>query len=271
MILELDKGNFQEILQIYLRKDTIFPLILAVIQGKQSGWIFVDDPDHPAYAIIITKFGFMQFVDLENGDNFGKDIIEFLASPNTVIPNYLLWYAPPYQAQKLLDRVMPEFVQRRKRTRFIFNKQNIENPIECPTGFEVRLLDRSLMKKTAHFKLDISSRFWTSTDDFLAHGFGACVMKDDEIVSLCYSACVVNNLSEIDVVTKTEYRGLQLATLAAQKFIYECIHRGISPTWDCFLNNSASMKLASRLGFIQTISYPFYSFNTPVNLAAGVD
>jgi len=265
VIFELDKNDYKKILPLYLKEKIAFPLILAVIQRKQRGWVFVDDPGRPTSALVVTNFGFTQLI---GADDFGIEVIRFFQFPESYLPSYLLWYSPPLRIQELLDKFTPERVRRRERARFIFKKQSIENPIEYPVGFGVRLLDRELIRKTELFKLDIGSRFWKSPDDFLEHGFGACVMKDEEIVGMCYSACIVDELAEVDVVTKHKYRGMGLATVAAQCFISECVRRGITPTWDCFVNNIASMKLANRLEFVQTVSYPFYSFNIPADFAS---
>lgn len=265
MVFELDKKDFEKILPLYLREGMVFPLILAVIQQKQRGWVFVDDPLHPAFVMVMNNFGFMQFIGAKE---LNDDFIKFLESPKAYIPSYLLWYSPPLQIQKIFDGFAHEHARRRERARFVFNKQVIENPAECPAGFDVQYLDNELIKKIEHFKLDIGSRFWMSTDDFLENGIGACVMKDGEVASLCYSACVVNNLAEIDVVTQEEYRGMGLAVVAAQNFMSECLRREIAPTWDCFINNTASMKLAGKLGFEQEQTYNFYSFNVPIALQA---
>jgi RimJ/RimL family protein N-acetyltransferase len=183
----------------------------------------------------------------------------------TLLPS-ILWYSPPVQAQAVLDRLPEGKVRRRERVRLAYQNQLFnENTFECPAGFYVRYLDSDLIEKTSHFKLEIGSRFWASTDDFLKNGIGACVMKDGEIVSLCYSACVVNNLAEIDIVTQEEYRAMGLAAIAAQNFVSECMRREITPTWDCFAANIASVRLARKLGFEEKQSYFLYSFNLPIH------
>lgn len=268
MIFELDKNDFKKILALYLKEEIVFPLILAVIEQKQSGWVWVNDPANPIFAMVVTKSGFIQFIGTKGKENFEINIIKFFGSPSPSIPTYLLWYSPPLQIQKILDEHIPKHVRRRERARFILKEHIIENPAQCPDGFYVRPLDEELLKKTLHFKLDIGSRFWASTGDFLQHGIGACVMKDEKIVSLCYSACIVDNLAEIDIATQEEYRGMGLAEIAAQTFIAACSRRGITPTWDCFLMNTASMKLAKKLGFEEKLSYLLYSFNVPINLSS---
>ncbi|MBK7653139.1 MAG: GNAT family N-acetyltransferase [Flammeovirgaceae bacterium] len=84
--------------------------------------------------------------------------------------------------------------------------------------------------------MDIGSRFGHLLMTFLGMDLAFVQMKGDEIASLCYSACVVDDLAEIDIVTREEYRGMGLAFVAAQSFMTECV-TAIAPTWDCFLNN----------------------------------
>ncbi|MBL0268163.1 MAG: GNAT family N-acetyltransferase [Chitinophagaceae bacterium] len=263
MIFELDKNDFVKILPMYLNEGKTFPLILAVIHQKQPGWVFVDDPVQPTSAMIMNNFGFLQLVSVEN---FERDFIKVFKFPGISMPSYLLWYSPPPQIQEMFDGFLHEHVRKRERARFIFKKNTVENLVKCPDGFNIRRLDKELIKKTLNFKLDIGSRFWASIDDFLEQGIGVCVMKGGEIASLCYSACVVDDLAEIDIVTQKEYRGIGLAAAAAQSFMTECVRREIIPTWDCFVNNIASMKLAAKLGFEEEWKYYFYSFNLPINL-----
>lgn len=239
--------------------------MLAVVQQQQRGWVFVDNLARPISALVINNFGFMQLIGAKNSDN---NLYEFFKSPTNSIPAYLLWYSPPLQIQKILDGFNQ--VRRRERVRFVFKKKAFENPVECPAGFTVQRLNKESIEMAETLNLEIGSRFWASTNDFLEHGIGTCLIKDGHIVSLCYSACVVDNLAEIDVVTQEEYRGMGLAVIATQNFITECVRRGITPTWDCFINNTASMKLAVKLGFEEERTYPFYSFNTPLTLSANV-
>ena len=264
MFFELDPSDFKIILPLYSRVATIFPLILAVVRRQQRGRVFVDDPANPNSALVVNNFGFMQYAGTKAVDD---QLISFLQYPAQSMPAYLLWYAPPLQTQKILDELSHQLVRRRERTRFTFHAKTITGPVTCPTGFTVQSLNLELMEKTRHFKLDIDSRFWASAADFFEHGIGTCVIKDGEVVSLCYSACIVADVAEIDVITQTEYRGMGLAGIATRVFIAECLRRGITPTWDCFNRNTASLRLANSLGFTQSFVYPFYSFNIPLHVS----
>jgi GNAT superfamily N-acetyltransferase len=268
-MFELAQDTFFKVRPLCQVEETHFPLIQAVIQKKQQGWIFVDKPDDPVSALVITKFGFMQMFGVEHSEDFDADIVAFFSQQDTQTPSYLMWYSPSPQWQNKLNAFVPGQVRRRERMRFIFNDQQADylgSPVDCPADFKLRLLDEKLLEKSGSLKLAIDSRFWSSTDDFLKNGLGVCLITDGEIASLCYSACVVDRLAEIDIVTREEYREKGLASVVARRFIQECRQRGILPTWDCFIGNIASMKLAIKLGFIQDTNYLFYSFNTPLYL-----
>jgi GNAT superfamily N-acetyltransferase len=265
-MVELTKNAIEKIQALHQTVDIHFPLIEAVIQKKQRGWVFVDNPDNPTSVMVVTNFGFMQTFGAQQSERFNADTADFFTRRDPQKPSYLLWYSPPPHWQNIMDK-SPDQVRRRERMRFNFNKQRADylgRPLECPSGFELSLLDDGLIEKTDGFKLNIGSRYWASVDDFLNNGFGVCVIKDGEIASLCYSACIVNGLAEIDVVTQAEYRGQGLAVAATRFFIRECMGRGMEPTWDCFVNNTASMNLAEKLGFVQASGYLFYSFNIPI-------
>ncbi|MEP6894767.1 MAG: GNAT family N-acetyltransferase [Chloroflexota bacterium] len=266
-LFELPPHNFEKILPLYLSEEKIFPLILAVVRQKQRGWVFVNDSIQPASALVINNFGFMQFIGIKDIDD---RLINFFGSPKASMPSYLLCYSPPPQIQKMLDDFPEQQVRRRERVRFAFNQPINRDKAKYPSGYEVQLLTEELIRITTHFQLDLGTRFWASTTDFLEHGIGIGVVKDGAVVSLCYSACVVDKLAEIDIVTQGQHRGLGLAKIAAQAFINECIRRGITPTWDCFTSNTASMQLARQLGFEETYAYFLYSFNLPINLLTKV-
>lgn len=264
-MIELEPQAYKQVLPFYMaQKKSLFPLILAVIQNKQAGRVFVDDILNPSSVLVIHKFGFMQVFGVEGADRFDADLADFFSIKREDVPSYLLWYSPPQRWQLKLDRLENGLVRKRERARFVYYEQSPDLWQDVSAGYDVQLLDKVLLKKTDDFNLNISSRFWSSVDDFLKNGVGVCLLQDNQIVSLCYSACIVNGMAEVDVITRDGYQGQGLATIVAQRFIQECVRKKIMPTWDCFMNNTASVKLAEKLGFSETETYFFYSFNIPI-------
>lgn len=269
MIAALEPKDYPSVLPLYQELESVFPLIGAVIENRQRGQIFVDQPESPASAVVITDFGFMSFLGTDQNKNFNAGLANLLADTTGIKPAYLLWYAPPTAWRQRLDALVPEPVRCRERARFEFRHERadfIHHVLTCPPGFELKRLNEQLLPKTDELGTNISSRFWSSGSDFLKQGLGVGLVKHGRVVSLCYAACVVGGLAEIDIVTAPEYRGSGLGTLVAQQFIKESLREGITPTWDCFTGNLASFKLAERLGFVSVRTYSFYNFNIPLKV-----
>ena len=269
MIAALEPKDYASILPLYQDLESVFPLIGAVIQNQQRGQVFVDQPGSPASAVVITGFGFMSFLGTDQNEDFNSGLASLLADTTRIKPAYLLWYAPPAAWRQRLDALLPEPVRCRERARFEFRAELadfIHHGSRSPHGFELKRINEELLPKSEELGTNISSRFWSSGADFLKHGLGVGLVKDGKIVSMCYAACVDGGLAEIDIVTAPEYRGSGLGTLVARQFIKECLHDGVTPTWDCFTGNLASYKLAERLGFVSVRTYPFYNFNIPLKV-----
>lgn len=85
-------------------------------------------------------------------------------------------------------------------------------------------------------------------------------MKDKErVISEGVSIFKSKNYAEIDIITDSNYRGKGLASVVAEQFIDYCLSENIQPRWDCDVDNSASINLASKLGFINPEKYDVYT------------
>jgi RimJ/RimL family protein N-acetyltransferase len=250
----------------WVRGTTVdFPLIQAVLESRQDGHTLANDDEEPSVVLVVTKFGFTYAFGEEADEEQWRDLVGTLFTHENLKHRYLLWYDPPPACRYVLTTLPDEVVKKRTRTRFKFDSKRQDNELRdegLPAKVEVRKVDRQILAKLSRFRLDIGARFWRSEQDFLDQGFGFVAEIDDEIASICYSACVVNGLAEIDVVTLDNHRGQGLAGAVCKAFIGHCRREGITPTWDCFDYNKASCRLAAGLGFEAFKTYPFYSLNT---------
>jgi RimJ/RimL family protein N-acetyltransferase len=55
-----------------------------------------------------------------------------------------------------------------------------------------------------------------------------------------------------------KYRGRGFAYHACAALIEYCIRKGLMPVWSCRYENTASYRLAQRLGFVPTLYLPYY-------------
>lgn len=268
MIEELQPGEFSRVLPLYRVQPGCFPLISAVIQELQRGSILVDNRERPSVAVVITSFGFMLAVGSEHNQEFNAGLTTLLRE-GRLAPSYLLWSDPPANWSERLEAAGPGLVRKRERARFEFQQAKatwLDQEEAIQTGFTLQPLTAELLSQAEKFGLNLDSRFWSSATDLLEHGLGVCLVKDGQIASICYAAAVVDGVAEVDVATDKDLRAQGLANIVAQEFIRRSLGHGIMPTWDCFLENAGSMRLAEKLGFAEAYRYQFYSLNIPLPL-----
>lgn len=246
-------------------KTVEFPLIQAVLEGSQEGTIIVDDCEEPTLTLVVTKFGFTYAMGRGTEDQMWREAVELLLSHEALTNRYLLWYDPPAKCKPFLDALPGSVARVRTRIRFVMNSTDEAPELvteRLPQGVAIHRIDGSLFRKLTPFELDLGSRFWRSDLEFLEKGFGFVAELDGEIASICYTTCVANDCTEIDVVTLEKFRSNGLASAVSKAFLRHCFQEGITPKWDCFDYNLSSRRLAVSLGFEELKRYPFYSLHT---------
>lgn len=91
--------------------------------------------------------------------------------------------------------------------------------------------------------------FWKDAGHFYNQGIGFSLFYDNKLASTAYSAYVHDNYLELGIETLEEYRGKGLAQHVCSAFIDYCLQNNFEPVWSCRYENTASYKLAQKLGF----------------------
>ncbi|MCG8443810.1 MAG: GNAT family N-acetyltransferase [Caulobacterales bacterium] len=237
-----------------------FPLIRAVLEARQPGAVFADDPSAPRLALILTGFGFAHAVGDVEGEGPADALTGALAGHPALKGRYVLWYDPPAACRARLE-ALPE-ARARTRTRIRYRHAGAPSTDAPADGASVALVDAETFPALDMFGLDLGARFWRSPEAFLREGLAALVTVDARPASLCYAAAVAGGEAEVDVATLEDFKGRGLARRACAAFIAACRERGVAPTWDCFDYNEPSVRLAASLGSEEVRRYPFTTFNT---------
>ena len=241
-----------------------FPLIRSVLRGIQRGQVFVDRLEEPRWAFVRNAFGFSYVLGEPDGRG-AELLVSGLGEHPSLRGRYHIWYSPPDSCRAILDGLMSAGV--RVRTRIKYEVSEVEGlqavgvGRSCGIG-EVLRLDAELLRSAECFGLNIGSRFWNSEAEFLKNGMGSVVLVSRELASICYSACLVDQVAEIDVFTAEPFRGGGLALMACRAFLGQCREMAVTPSWDCFDYNLASVRLAAALGFGEVMRYSLYTFNS---------
>jgi RimJ/RimL family protein N-acetyltransferase len=265
MFVELQPAEFSRVLPLMQSiRHGVPPK--AVIAGNCPGRIFADDAEHPAAAFVWTRFGYFYLV----GDAGRVDFIHALRDllRDTLIPDsvrlgergfilYPFEEAWGAQVRTLLEGRAPFKIFRRT---FDFHPDRFaalpDWRARIPDGFTLRRIDADLIAQVGGvpFPVDV---FWNSMEDFLARGFGFCLLRGSEVVSTCFAPFVVDGMAEVDIHTAEAYRGRGFAALTASAFVEHTLAGGLRPNWECFWDNTPSYRLAEKLGFETTTTTRF--------------
>jgi hypothetical protein len=245
----------------------------AVIEKHVTGRIYADSITQPSTFYVIHPYGisllFGDYTNVEFNKQFRTYALNLDGSRNT--HEWLQTYPREWDhvLQELFgDRIIksPENGNNREvgtielfgRVNFRFNRENYLR-IERRT---LSASDRIVETDSLHFQQMPGSviplRFWDSADDFLRSGKGFTLLHKGEIASTAYSAFVIEDMLEIGIETVEKCRGFGFAEPTCCALIDYCLEHGKVPVWSCRLENTASYKLALKLGFEPVLVIPFY-------------
>jgi predicted GNAT family acetyltransferase len=105
---------------------------------------------------------------------------------------------------------------------------------------------------------DVVKGIWGSFENYREHGCGIGIFDGPLQVSEAMVGFLGNMHWEIGTVTHKDYRGKGLSSLASFHLIKKLVDDGIAPSWSCNEDNSASNRLAEKIGFKNYQPYYFY-------------
>ena len=259
-MIELNKADFPSILPLVTNSNqAVIPL--SITQGINPGRIFVDQKENPAIVLIWTTVGYYFLFGDPASANLSQisQIISEIFVPASqdmgetgfiLIPSRDDWkpfIASILSGQEVIEIFrMPHSLDKQQ---FLQTMEKLPN---LPKGFEIREIDTDLAKRIGILAS------WATIEDFLNNGVGFAIMKDDQLAAYCYSVFLSEDAIEIDVYTNENFRKLGLAKVVSSTLIDYCLENGKKPNWECFWNNSPSLRLAEKLGYSAKKEYPVY-------------
>ena len=240
MLSRIDPENFLELRQKHHARIWPHPLINAVLSGIQQGFVYADPGGESFF--VCTRSGFSLASDPD------QQFLEFLLQ-NKEIPEYIHLYHPHDSFRSYLEANWPKFKVRR-RAQFHNHHQSIYHEYEelLPAGYQtVVAQELGVEKLEKAFALNFGNRYWNSEADFLNNAVGACIVTEaGEPAAICYSACVVDGIAEMDTLVLPEHRGKHFMRIVSQPFFNQTISKNLVAHWDTFIENSASYVMAQK-------------------------
>ncbi|MHA7965160.1 GNAT family N-acetyltransferase [Paenibacillus sp. CAU 1782] len=233
----------------------LHPEILSVIEGRCPGWIFADNADHPGSALVWSKGmqGFYLLGDCRNAvfteglDSFATHTLEPRMRRHGLTHFEISGHHDEWDLEGMFaSRNLYDFEQlvfeTERKTSVVESKGYIALPLHQNSEENRWLFHTPLVKE--HIEA-----FWTSVEAFKYYGFGYAAVAGTEVIGLCYTSCRANDRFAIGVETAPQSRGNGIGTHLASLVAGELLDSGFIPYWDCTTDNTASKKLALRLGF----------------------
>ncbi|MBW3623875.1 MAG: GNAT family N-acetyltransferase [Armatimonadetes bacterium] len=223
---------------------SLLPLPYAVLEGRQEGRVWVDDPHAPRTALITSISGFhFVFGEVSNVSRIlqilSEDPFEFYA----LFASSSAWRAA-------LNESMTERDQR-----FGFHSPPggtggwPDWRERIPEGYALEPLDERLMEKWYEGLDPWVFGIWGGPEAFARSSFGYGLLHQGRYVSFTAGGAIGNGEVELEVGTDPDYRGRGLAMLTGSAIIERCRADGLRPAWSCHARNAASLRLAQKLGF----------------------
>lgn len=261
-MIRLEPRDHDAALHLYRATEARFPLIGAVLQNRQDGIVHADDAARPGCAYVEHAFGFAQLLGRPSA-TFEKALERHLLVDKSFAAQKVRLYTP----------WLPGFLEDRRhdslrslRQRFILDPACLKSAAALASEDEGPASDRQVAEvddsnvAAIEQAFGVTRRFWRSASEFVRGAQAIVVMHRAEPASLCYAAADADGEVEIDVLTRPEQQRLGLGKLAVSRFVRRCLDRGLTPVWDCFANNTASVQLCRSIGFAPKAEpYPFFT------------
>jgi len=127
----------------------------------------------------------------------------------------------------------------------------LETPATVWEHDAVRLLIRDDLPLLESAPPELRDSCWGHVETLLTEGIVACAIVKGEVVATALTAACSARYADIGVFTREDHRGHGLATAAASLVARRIQAQGQVPTWSAGAHNAASLRIASKLGFLQ--------------------
>lgn len=271
--------------QYHLARPVFEPLeyhlvVPAVLAGAAPGRVWVDDPANP-------QSGFLQaghrchLSGRPDNSLFNQDVRRIFL--DEIYPQgqargeleFALYYSSPgweTAVQFILDGKDPIFDQRH-----YYEFHGLNDPAwreRIPDGFFLQPVNAELLSQEGIAHLEDLRKETTSEtpslEFFLEKRFGFCLRSQNALAGWCLSEYNWAGRCEIGIETVEEYQRRGVAVITASALIEQALSCGYSRIgWDCWANNTASIRSALKIGFKKLHDYPvaFAWFDQTANLA----
>jgi RimJ/RimL family protein N-acetyltransferase len=225
----------------------------AILEGTM-GEVYVDDEDRPQIAVLAVPNLELNIISGDVKQPSTRQYLEELPAPKIMI-------LASEDLEKSLREMYPGRLIYLERYAFTSDKLDVRylNDLksQLADGYRLQKIDLEMALQLAAEDSEFASEHMLNFDspqDFIHRGFGYCILRENEIVSVATTFATCKKGIEIQITTRKEHQGRGLATVVAAQLLVHCLQNNLDPNWDAA--NKPSAGLAKKLGYTPAGTYP---------------
>lgn len=253
----------------------------SVVENHVDGKVYADDTYGPKAFYVIHPYGLSLLYGDVTEAWLKSELKDYLLCRNGVRKEAEWLQIFPPEMENRIDGILGDeldladvdespkdsggIVVKRNRVNFRFNIQKFEQfRSKINLGkYQFSEIDAALFSATAGSV--VPKKFWNNASEFTSRGVGFSLWADGQAVAVAFSSFRHDDMLELGMETKPEYRGRGFGGIVSAKLINFCLERGLEPVWACRLGNRGSYSLAIKLGFEPFVCLPYYELRVPVS------
>jgi RimJ/RimL family protein N-acetyltransferase len=272
MIHLIKNREYQKIRHLFHSLEAFQPMCAAVMDGIWPGRVWVDNPDDPRAAFLVTFLsgGGAAWCFLAGEPNnrefntaLNKAIFEDKVTSQEV-GAFLLTCHPEDWGGQLAVVGDPRKPAPMTRRHYICRNLTYDWRSNTPDGYVVQPMESSLLQ---HKVLQIPSQVkatldkWTSIQDKRLQDYGFVVIHENQIVSWATVDFVNAGSGDLGFETNPQHRRRGLGTVVAAAVLEHGLTHGLSAIhWTCADDNTGSLRTAEKLELEYDCDYTMYMF-----------
>ena len=249
----------------------------AVLDGKASGIVFVDDLNFPQVGYIVHSYGMSLLFGNHENINFNQWLKQRWLSSDFKQDEYLQIYPLTWEDElssllsevlvncdDISNEIIPAKVVKHVRVNFKFNSARYESFIKDINWSTYDLREF----KFSQFKLFkgsvIPGAFWLNEDTFTKYAKAFAIYCEQRLAAVSFASCRDDSVLELGIETNEKFRGKGLAKIVCAKLINYSLEQNLKPVWACRKGNTGSYNLALSLGFEVARELAYYQIKSSV-------
>ncbi|MGN4722355.1 GNAT family N-acetyltransferase [Bacillus cereus group sp. MYBK15-3] len=253
---KLSVAEYRKIIPILESNTRTTTFAYAVCDQMIDGEIFANEK--LTAGLIRTVNGIYYLFGHTDDQNYNEDLLMYLKMAIEKTEKRFTLFASSEEWEMMIEGRFSNVLRNMPRMKFqreIFEERTQD---ANKNTYAVKRIDKSDIERSSEFTEKYYKEYWGSKELFLNSGFGFCIEQGGMIIAECVSIFRGNSFAEIDIATHKAYQGKGLAQAVATRFIEHCMQSDIIPSWDCYVDNIPSRKLASKLSFYHPIEYSLF-------------